>query len=296
MSVGPARLRNILTDTGFVAIPGTYDGLTARIIESIGFSAIYLGGNAMGLRLGAGQPFVTLTETVESLRQVTANVTLPVIVDIGAGFGSEAHVNRAVRELERAGASAVQIDDQPYPKRASYHAGRGGLAPAEHVVTKISAAVEARQNPDVMIFARTDALRVTKSVEEVVRRCKAYVIAGADVLMILDLMPHQMREIRAQLPNRPVAWFVSPALAAPSLEEMESAGFKCAIYPFNTVAAIADAVTRLWRSVAETGKVNQPTAQVAELRDSLQELIGMKTYWDIEKRAEMMLAKPEERK
>src|SRR6188768_1517162 len=110
MSVDPARLRRVLKDPGFVAIPGVYDGLTARIIESIGFSAIYLGGNAMGLRLGAGQPFVTMTETVESLRQVVATVVLPVIVDIGAGFGSAAHVNRAVRELERDGASAIQMD------------------------------------------------------------------------------------------------------------------------------------------------------------------------------------------
>ncbi|MCW5770056.1 MAG: isocitrate lyase/PEP mutase family protein [Rhodospirillaceae bacterium] len=276
------NLRRLLAEKAFVAAPGAMDALTARVIEAQGFSAIYLGGNAMGLHLGVGQPFVTLSETADCVRQVTAAISVPLIVDAGAGFGSAAHAHRTARMLERAGAAAIHFDDQPYPKRARYHVGDGGLAPVEETAAKIAAAVAARRSADFLIFARTDALRVTESLDQTIARCHAYAEAGADGLMILDLSPEQLAAIRSRLPPIPVAWFVSPAMPAPRLSHMEEAGFGLALYPFNTVAAIVDAVSGLWRSLRETGEIAQSPERLAALRRAVQDLIGMDVYWSLE--------------
>lgn len=279
------NIRRLLEKRRLIAAPGAMDALTARVIEAQGFPAVYLGGNAMGLHLGVGQPFVTLSETADCVRQVTAAVSVPLIVDAGAGFGSAAHAHRATRILERAGASALHFDDQPYPKRARYHLGDGGLAPVEETAAKLTAAVAARRSADFLVFARTDALRVTDSLDDTIERCHAYARAGADGLMILDLSPEQLIAIRPRLPAIPVAWFVSPATQAPSLARMEEAGFSFAFYPFNTVAAIVDAVSDLWRALRETGEIAQSSERLAALRRAVQDLIGMDAYWALEKGA-----------
>ena len=126
----PARLRRLMAAGGTLAAPGASDPFTARIIERAGFQAVYLGGNALGLSLAKGQPFVTLTETVDAAARIARVIEAPLIVDAGAGFGEPAHVHRAVIELESAGVAALHIDDQPYPKQARYHRGAGGLVGA----------------------------------------------------------------------------------------------------------------------------------------------------------------------
>jgi len=284
MSSGPAKLRALMKSSDFIAAPGAFEPFTARIIENIGFPAVYLGGNAIGLHLGVGQPMVNLTETVDCARRVLGAINSPLIVDAGAGFGEPAHTHRAVRELERAGIAAIHIDDQPYPKRAHYHAGKGGLAPVGDVVDKLSIALAARRDPDFMIFARTDALRVTRSLEQTIDRCRAYAKAGVDGLLVLDLAPDQVAAVREALPATPLAWFVSPAMAIPSVKELQAAGFKLALYPFNTAAAIAEAVTGIWTSLWQEGQLQQSSIMLGQLRDSVQHLIGMPIYWDIERR------------
>lgn len=281
---GAAQLRKLLATGDFIAAPGAYDAFSARIIENVGFPAVYLGGNAIGLHLGVGQPFVTLTETVLCIRNTLASIDAPLIVDAGAGFGEPAHVWRTVREIERAGAAALHIDDQPYPKRAGYHAGRGGLASVESAAAKLKVACEARRDRDFMIIARTDALRVTKSLDEAAARCRVYFEAGAEAIMVLDLPPEQVGPLKAMIPDVPLIWFVSPATPAPPTSVLKSAGFHMAFYPFNTIAAVADAVTHLWTSLRDNGSLDQDPRRVGTLRNSVQDLIGMKTYWDIEAR------------
>jgi 2-methylisocitrate lyase-like PEP mutase family enzyme len=282
MNEGPAKLRALVRSGQFFAAPGALEPLTARIIESLGFPSVYLGGNAIGLHLGAGQPMVTMTETVECARAVLGAISAPLIVDAGAGFGEPAHTYRAVRELERAGIAAIHIDDQPYPKRAHYHIGKGGLVAVEDAVAKLSVAVAARRSRDFQIFARTDVLRVTHSVEQTIERCRAYARAGIDGLMVLDLGPQDIQTIRAHVPNVPLAWFVSPSIPAPNLRDLQAAGFQMALFPFNTVGAVVDSVMTLWAGLRDHGRIDQPPEMLANLRNSVQELIGMKAYWDIE--------------
>jgi 2-methylisocitrate lyase-like PEP mutase family enzyme len=277
-----------MDDNRLIAAPGALDAFTARIIESIGFPAVYLGGNAIGLHLGAGQPMVTLTETVECARQVLGAISVPLIVDAGAGFGEAAHAHRAVRELERAGIAAIHIDDQPYPKRAHYHIGKGGLTPVSVMVDKLAVALAARRSKEFLIFARTDALRVTGSLDQTIERCRAYARMGIDALMVLDLSPDQVGAVRRELGDIPLVWFVSPAMPAPPLADLGVAGFRLALFPFNTVAAVVEAVTNTWSALLEDGRLRQSLEMLTRMRNSVQELIGMKTYWDIEARADAL--------
>ena len=276
-----ARLR-AATQHGLVVAPGAFDPFTARIIESLGFGAVYLGGNAMGLQLAVGQPLLTLTELIHSARRVLSAIKVPLIVDADAGFGDASHTHRTVREFERLGVAAIHIDDQPFPKRAHYHVGKGRLSSIEDMAAKLAAAVSARSDPDFLIVARTDALRVTQSIGDTTKRCAAYLEAGADMLMVLDLDPDTAPDLRQRLPRAKLSWIGGVAGRTPSTAELASAGFSVAVYPFNTIAAITEAVLATWRPLSERGEIDQTPAMIAISRRVASELVPLDAYLDIE--------------
>ena len=282
MSAG-RTLRDLMA-AGFTAAPGACDAFTARLIGRAGFGAVYLGGNALGLSLAAGQPLVTLTETAEAAARIARTTEAPLIVDAASGFGAPPHVLRTVREIEASGAAALHIDDQPFPKSPSYHRGAGGLATVEECTAKLAVAARARKDRDFMIFARTDALRVTGDLGAAIARGQAYASAGADGLIILDIEPGQVAEVRAALPQIPLVWLGGVPKPAPAISDLAAAGFALGLYPFNTVAAIAEAVTNLWRGVAETGAPDQDEAFLVRWRKDLSEVAGMPEYWSLEDR------------
>ena len=275
-------LRALLAEGGCIAAPGACDAFTARIIERAGFSAIYLGGNAIGLSLAKGQPFVTLTETVACTANVVRAVDAAVVVDAGAGFGEPAHVLGAVRELEAAGASALHIDDQPYPKQPAYHRGRGGLAAIDTAAARIAAARSARRNPDTMLIARTDAMRVARSTEEVIARGRAFAEAGAEALLTLDLAPEQASPVKAALPDLPLIWIGGVTAPIPAFDCIAAAGFAMALYPFNTVAAIASAVSDLWQGLRASGEIAQSPDLLTRMRGETLDIVDMTSAWRIE--------------
>jgi 2-methylisocitrate lyase-like PEP mutase family enzyme len=281
-----ASLRAQIEADAVAVAPGVIDPLSARLVESLGFGALYLGGHSMGIHLGKGQPMTTMSEAIEVAARVVATVDVPVILDGGTGFGDPVHVARLVRECERVGVAAVHLEDQPYPKRPGYHRGRGGLAPLALAVARIEAAVAARRDPELLLIARTDALRVSGSVEEAVERCVALAAAGADALLVLDLEPPQLEAIRAQLPDLPLAWIGAVDGPGPKLEEMRTAGFALALYPFNTVAAIVDALAATWTPLLEDGQLEQSPELLARARAKALELTRMSELWEIEERAE----------
>ncbi len=277
-----ARLRAAMV-RGMVAAPGACDAFTARLIDRSGFGeALYLGGNALGLSLAKGQPLVTLTETVAHAAQIGRTSGRPLIVDAGAGFGAPAHVHRTVMEIEQAGVAALHLDDQPYPKSPSYHRGDGGLVDIELMAARLRVAAAARRDPDTLLIARTDALRVTGSLDAAIERGRAYVAAGADALMILDIEPAHMAEARAALPGVPLVWIGGVVPPVPDVAVLAVAGFAIALYPFNTIAAIAEAVTGLWGAARATGTIRQDSTLLRRMRRELAEIAGMETYWDIE--------------
>lgn len=267
---------------GVVMAPGVLDPLTARVVESLGFPAVYLGGNALGLHLAVGQPLLTLTEVVEAARSVAASVTVPVVVDADAGFGDAAQTRRTMLELERAGVAAIHVEDQPFPKRAHYHVGRGRLAPVEETAEKVRAAAAARE--EAVLIARTDALRVTGSLEEVARRGEAFFDAGADLLLVLDLDLAGSAELRRLLPGARLAWIGGVSGPGPEAAELAAAGFELALFPFNTVAAVIEAVRATWIPVAAGGRLAQSPQQLADARRWAAELVPLEAYLEIEAR------------
>jgi 2-methylisocitrate lyase-like PEP mutase family enzyme len=281
-----ARLTASLKNDELVVAPGVHDPLTARIIESLGFPAAYLGGNALGLKLCVGQPFVTLTETSHATAAISRAVEVPLIVDAGAGFGDAAHTARAWRELEQAGAAAIHIDDQVYPKRAHYHRGIGRLADTHVVSGKLSAAVAARRNEDISLIARTDAWRVTKSLDETISRGRAFADVGVDALLVLDLGPEDASRVRQELPDLPLVWIGGIAEPVPDRAALKAAGFAILLYPFNTVAAVIETVTGTWKSYGDSGRPARPTVPAAETLQTALRLVGMEKYWEIEQRTD----------
>lgn len=274
-----ARLREQMA-RGMVAAPGASDPFTARLIARAGFETLYLGGNALGLSLAKGQPIVTLTETVAHASAIVLATDLPLIVDAGAGFGSPLHVLRTVREIEHSGAAALHIDDQPYPKSPGYHRGDGGLAEVAEMEQRLKAAVAARRDPDFVLIARTDALRVS-GLDEAIARARAYHAAGADAVMILDLGPEQAAQAKVALPGVPLVWIGGVVPPVPTRDSLAAAGFAIALYPFNTIAAIAETVSELWTRFAETGHIEQSDALLRRMRPELAEIAGMTEYWDL---------------
>jgi methylisocitrate lyase len=280
-----ARFRSLLEGGELIVAPGAYDALTARIIERTGFSAVYLGANALGIGRSKAQPFVTLTETRDSVASVSRAVDLPIIVDAGAGFGDPAHVFQAVRELEAAGAAALHIDDQPYPKQPRYHVGQGQVLPVDVVVEKLIVALQARRSEDFMIIARTDSLRVTHSIDETIARAQAFAAVGVDGLLVLDLTPEQAPVVKMALPDIPLGWMGGVTTPIASVREIAAAGFSLALYPFNTVAAVAAAVADLWKGLKVTGEIGQPDELLARMRPELLEIVHMRKFVDIEQAA-----------
>ncbi|MEI9927006.1 MAG: isocitrate lyase/PEP mutase family protein [Sphingomonas sp.] len=275
-----AAFSRLLSSATTVAAPGVHDPLSARIAGGAGHRALYLGGNAMALGLGKGQPFLTLTETAEVTAWVTRSVDVPVIVDAGAGFGERAHLHVAVRELEAAGAAAIHLDDQPYPKRAAYHRGQGALVAIEEMTARLRTARAARH--EMLVVARTDALRVTRSLDEAAARARAYADAGADALIVLDLGPDQVATVRARVAGLPLIWIGGVTAPIPDLATLAAAGFAMALYPFNGVAAITTALNDLWRGLAASGRIDQPEALLARARGETLAAVDMQKFWDIE--------------
>jgi len=180
----PPSLRSQLGQGRIVMAPGCYDGLSALLVEQAGFSAAYLSGAAIAYtRFGRSDiGLVTMTEAADTLAAVTDRVGIPVIVDADTGFGNALNVQRTVRVFERAGAAAIQLEDQSTPKRCGHLAGKT-LVGASEMVGKLHAALDARRSDDTLLIARTDAIAV-EGLDSALDRAERYVEAGADILFV----------------------------------------------------------------------------------------------------------------
>ena len=225
-------LRQLLKRDGLVIAPGAYDGLTARLVELAGFSVVYATGAGISnsqLAL-ADVGLITMNEMLDQVRKMTGAVKIPVICDIDTGYGNAVNLYRTVQEFIRAGAAAVQIEDQVLPKKCGHFEGKQ-LIPFDESVQKIRAAVEARGQHELVIIARTDAIAV-EGLDEALRRARAYHDAGADALFVeAPRTRDELVEIGRSLPGVKIANIVeggrTPIVPAATLTEM---GFKIAIY------------------------------------------------------------------
>jgi 2-methylisocitrate lyase-like PEP mutase family enzyme len=177
------RLRELLAGDTMVVGPLLFDGLQAKIAQAAGFPLVYMSG--AGTAAARGYPdvgLITMTEMVQNLRYIAAAVEVPVISDADTGYGNPLNVWRTVREYEDAGAAALHIEDQVFPKRCGFLAGKQVIPQAE-MATKVRAACDARRDPNLVIIGRSDALAVN-GWDDVERRCRVYLEAGADLIFV----------------------------------------------------------------------------------------------------------------
>jgi 2-methylisocitrate lyase-like PEP mutase family enzyme len=226
------RLRSLVTSGRLLVVPGAANALTARVIEDTGFEAVYVTGAGVANTF-LGVPDIGLLSLPEMVAHVTAireAVRLPLIVDADTGFGNAVNVWHTVRSLERAGANAIQLEDQTFPKRCGHFEGKSVIA-AEEMVQKLRAAIDARRDPDLLIIARTDALAV-EGVEAACARACAYHGAGADVIFVegprtVDEIERIAAEVAAPKLLNIVEGGVTPALPHARLQEL---GFAIVLY------------------------------------------------------------------
>lgn len=237
-------LREELEKNEITIAPGVFNPLSARLVESMGFRAVYVSGAAVTASLGLPDiGLITMDEMVRIVKYISDAINIPVIVDADTGYGEAINVIRAVREFEKAGASAVQLEDQVLPKKCGHLAGKKLIPPLD-MAKKIRAAVEARTDPDFVIIARTDARSVT-GFDDAVERAKIYVKAGADVVFPEALESEAefkefAEKIDVPLMANMTEFGKSPIISFRKLEEM---GYKLVIYPV-TLLRLAMAAMR----------------------------------------------------
>jgi 2-methylisocitrate lyase-like PEP mutase family enzyme len=253
------RLRELLGGPGLFLAPGAFDCVGARLVEAAGFPALYVTGSGVSMS-ALGAPDVgalSFGEILDRLRRICDVVSIPVIADGDTGYGGPLNVIRTVREFERAGVSAIQIEDQEWPKKCGHEPGRV-IAPVETMVMRIRAAIEARRDPDFAVIARTDA-RAGEGLEAAIARAAAYRAAGADVIFVES--PQSEAELEAigrAFPGVPLLANMveggrTPILPAARLEEL---GFRLAIYPNALTRLFAKAGLEMLASLKETGSSN----------------------------------------
>ena len=225
-------LRRRLVAGAGLLVPGAANALAARIIEAAGFGAVYVTGAGLA-NAYLGVPdlgLTTVTEVADHVAAIREAVAVPIIVDADTGFGNALNMGRTVRLLERAGANAIQIEDQVFPKRCGHFEGKEVIAASE-MVGKIEAAVDARQDAGLMIIARTDA-RATEGMDAALARARAYAQAGADALFVEAPQSfNELRRIPAAVPGVHIANMVfggkTPLLPR---EELAAIGFAGILY------------------------------------------------------------------
>lgn len=253
-------MRDLLNRPGCLALPGVYDGISARIANSLGFEALYMTGygvvaSALGM---ADAGTASYTEMLDRVRVIASAVTVPFIADGDTGYGGLLNVDRTVRGYAAAGAAGIQLEDQEFPKKCGHTEFRR-VIPANDAVDKIRVAVDARPSKDFLIVARTDA-RYAEGLDEALSRGERFLDAGADVLFVESPeTPEELRRIGetfrgACLLANMVEGGRTPYL---STEELAGMGFKIALFPgtgFLTAAqALKDVYTHLKQAGIGTG-------------------------------------------
>ncbi len=289
----PGRQLRALLKKQPVVMPGAYDALSALIIKDVGFDAGYLTGAGLSVSVH-GKPdigLLTLDEVTDTMRRIARAVDLPFLVDVDTGFGGTVNVERTVREMEKAGAAAIQIEDQEFPKRCGHLNGKK-LISKEAMVEKIKAAVAARRGRDFLIVARTDARGVT-GLRDAYARAQAYKMAGADIIFpealesvgefrwFASRKAHKTKALGVLMANM-TEFGRSPAL---TVEELAHLGYRLILYPMTAfrVAAFAmeRALHRLHRAGSTTALTNQMQTRV--------NLYRLNRYADFDEREQKIL-------
>ena len=269
-------LKSIIKTETLLA-PGIYDALSGLIAEQSGAQAVYLSGASIAYtRFGRSDVgLVSVSEVHDTLAAVTDRIKIPIIVDADTGFGNALNVQRTVRNFERAGAAAIQIEDQSFPKRCGHLDGKV-LIKTDEMVGKVKAAVDARKTSDTLIIARTDA-RAVEGLQEAIDRAHAYEEAGADILFIeAPRSVDELKVIRKSFHlNTPLLANMVEGGKTPvkTADDLKSIGFNIVIFPGGAVRAATFQLQEYYAGLLENGSNVEFSKRMHDF-DSLNAVIG----------------------
>jgi methylisocitrate lyase len=271
------RFRQALARENPLQIVGTISPLSALLAEEAGFNAIYLSGAGVA-NASHALPDIGIThleDVVEDARRITAACSLPLLVDIDTGWGTDASMDRAIRELERVGVAGVHLEDQVFAKRCGHLPGKQ-LVETEEMVARIKAAVAARRDRDFVIMARTDAAAV-EGLESAIARAKRYVEAGADMIFAEALVSLDQYSTFTGAVGVPVLANLTEFGKTPllSLDQLRAAGVRLVLYPLTAFRAMNYAAKKTYETIRRDG--NQASIlDELQTREELYRLIGYK--------------------
>lgn len=273
-----------LKEPGLISAPGVFDMISARLADTMGFDALYMTGyGTVASHLGLPDAgLATYTEMVARVRQITAGTTTPLVADGDTGYGGLLNIDFTVRGYEAAGAHAIQIEDQEFPKKCGHTPGRR-VVPLADAVRRIKVAVEARASKDFLIIARTDA-RTSLGLDEALRRGEAFAKAGADVLFIespetIEEMTRIGRTFDLPLVANMVEGGRTPLLDRAELEHL---GFKLAIFPASGFLAMAAALKSVYGEILSQGSSKAWNGELYPF-DAFSRLMGFERVWRFER-------------
>jgi 2-methylisocitrate lyase-like PEP mutase family enzyme len=261
-------LRALIGGRGYTIAPGAYDTLTARLVEQAGFDAVYLTGG--GYSRANGYPdlgLLTLPENVRFIGLTVEAVGIPVIADADTGYGNAVNVIRTVREYEKSGVAAFHIEDQVSPKKCGHYEGKQVISRGE-MVGKIHAAVDTRQDRDLIIIARSDA-RAGEGLQAAIDRVNAYLEAGADVGFVEAPQNEEELRVVGRQVNGPALVNVFEGGKTPMIpaRELETMGFRLGIYPSQTHRAAIRAAQKVLAALKEDGDTRRIECDLASFQE-----------------------------
>ena len=285
MSAPRQQLKSLIDARRGVLVPGAFNALSAKLVADMGFEAVYVtGAGVTNMSLGLpDQGFMGLAEIAEHTARIRDAVELPLLVDADTGFGNALNVIHTVRTLERAGADAIQLEDQVNPKRCGHFSGKE-VIPVEEAVGKIKAAVDARKSTDLLIMARTDAAAV-HGFEAAVERAQRYAEAGADILFVEAVtQPHEVRALpqRIRTPQL-MNMVIGGKTPLMSRDELQAMGFSLVLWANAALQGALHGMQQALQVLQQTGALTEQSGLVTPFSER-QRLVGKPLWDDLERR------------
>jgi len=285
-------LRAAMEEEKPLQVVGAINAYAAMMAERTGFRALYLSGAGVA-NASFGLPdlgMTTLADVAEEVRRITAVTSLPLLVDVDTGWGHAFMIGRTIREMIRAGAAGVHIEDQVAAKRCGHRPGKA-LVSTDEMTARIRAAVDARTDPAFVIMARTDAVAV-EGLDAAIERARHYREAGADMLFpeaLADLTHYRRFAIETRLPilANMTEFGVTPLF---DRAELAAAGVSLVLYPLSAFRAMSAAALRVYRTIREEGS-QRDVVSIMQSRDELYDFLG---YRDFERKLDELIGTEEE--
>lgn len=278
------KFRKLINGKGIMVSVGVYDALSAVIAQKVGFKAITVGGYGISASL-LGKPdigLVSMSEMVSQINYIANSTDLPIIADADNGYGNAINVMRTVREYEKIGVSAILLEDQDMPKKCGHMEGKKLISVEEHQ-KKIAAAIKARKDPDLIIIARTDS-RGVYGINDAIKRSKAYLEAGADMIFVEAPTSREELELIAKKIDAPLVANMIEGGKTPfySAQELETMGYKLVFYTLGVFYSVAKTLLDFMSNLKEKGTTKEYWDKMLTF-DDFNNLIGLSDVKKLER-------------